>query len=1750
MKKRMLSLLLCLCMLIGLLPTTVFGADDGVKVSAVKTEADIPSDYQGIIMKWEPVSKIGTGTVSGYAVRLGLYNVPASSAFAVGLEYDTDVLQLARSNNGGNATAWTQALSPATYVAEMLTDPDDGGGYVGVSVTDTNTNMGFLTASGFALDNTNQYEVAYRVNTDLSGVMADIKGLSQDGNNTMYASPTGIPVYYATVFFKLKSGVTEDKITYDTIKLVANNDNYDVGAATYTNDGAVTKGALMIGFKEEDKSGSITITTKTGDVTVSGIDVELHQNSSTGAIVKTDKTGSDGSVIFTGVEPGTYVAVAKPGAGTGSDGNPYRLTANQNTGSLVITNKDVLSRDISTGFEKIEEHYDFKVKAQNATNNGLTLTGATITAAPQFAEPTVAGDTASVSVSTPGSVTLEISGLQGYQPTTGALTLAGSDSSISGLTASSDNITVAQEGSDWVATMTLAKTTTKVEIPLPVPSTEDGTVNKDQAGKMEVTFTPESESAKAELGGPVKRPVQVTADSDGTVTGITVGEDLPDGKYTMTIGGDGFEDTEVPVTVVTTYDESGTPTRVVNVGGDAVLGEDGEVETVTGGVTATNKSKDESGNGSVDLSGNETGTTIVEGGKIDLSDEANPVLPEAGTDGATNVEGGLLDSDAVTGEDGIIGDKLQPGMDVDPMYDITVDWLKNGDAYTGVTATVVLKNTAAHNGTFGMYFDKDVFGDPLQTTNNGITVAPGTGLNLSHGKTSGPEINVGDATSDGYVYFEWGAVQSGTELPSGTTVATITLPIRSNLLTGNAFMDDLDDHSIYTMKYTLTKDGKATIDELTANLTDAFQEMDANERQEILDAAVATIWRAVEYKPLDVKNGTGYGLEHGFYLADSKADRGGFYRFYRGTDAEAGGGRDIRMKFRLPDEFLQNTRVDFWASEPDTNDGIEGAQIYIVKDDPTVLKTYADRLAAGMTQDQLDADENLKGVIRLDTDQNGYAHLVQENGTYYFAVYEKSHWAYPNGTTTTDEDHLLYAAYTVLDHVVTPLTVTVTEDGADYSVTVPYNSDAINPQMAAKTYHEVALEGDGAANLSVRPTIAYNAVRYYFTITPDAGYTWKTDTEMTDVAAALNKDGNAALYIANRNASTEEELFRSLEEGADAPTALKVEWDAARKMFYIDGDMEGNKIGGAPIGIETWGSDPDQITLNALRAGDIVLKLPEEVQEMIEKATYTITATAGVGGSIQAIRPTSVTTPGEGDPASEFTTPDGYDFGLLTAATEAQVIVEKLKNGLTTSQTYEFKPTGTNKIAKVIINGVEQTITDQQKENGFSYTFKNVAADQTIYVMFADASGTPLSDPYISVTVGDNGNAAVYKNATTSEDNKLGDVPGGQSGSFTTPEGDKIVLTITPDKILPAAADGSEKYIIDQLLVNGDDWNDSVHLTDNGDGSFTVTLPTDAADPDKTLKKGDAISVVVTFKPENGDSTHVIVTSSIDYGFGVLSPMGTNVYAIGDTPKFALTPDAGWTVRSTDDHKAIMLDGVDRSTGVVKDAGTGEFSYTLPALTGNAELVVCFAEETVTISGRIQVQAVTQTNAEKAKLTFTRAANAATGTDETTVIAYSEAEVKTLSIGTTPSQIMAFTAEVPVGNWTLLVEKHGYLTYTITGFEVADSDEHIHFGASAADCDHASSLDSCTATAKPIILTPGDAAGDGLSVAVNDTATVTAGWLSTAAGSIAATKGNLNEDTYGVDTVDMGLVTGSLYKVRTKTSYTKFCGLTQLNKAV
>ena len=720
---------------------------------------------------------------------------------------------------------------------------------------------------------------------------------------------------------------------------------------------------------------------------------------------------------------------------------------------------------------------------------------------------------------------------------------------------------------------------------------------------------------------------------------------------------------------------------------------------------------------------------------------------------------------------------------------------------------------------------------------------------------------------------------------------------------------------------------------------------------------------------------------------------------------------------------------------------------------------------------------------------------LEKGKTYYYTVEETGHWAYPDGTALTGSDNLDYDSFEMTETGAQP-NRQVVPDGANRKNTEVVR-DYVNPKMEPTTYHKVsAVPNSGDLHASITsPTSAYNVVDYFFTLQPDAGYEWQlTGAETMDTIAGEIK---ATLYAVN-TAATDDTAF----QGTVIASNIEVKWDAAKEQFYI----KGNNISGDPIGANGNNLDP-------LRAGNLVITVPAN---RLGFASYTVTAIAGNGGQVKRDLPT-----GTPDGTTNATA-SGYTTGTLT---------ETLSGGRTVSSIYTFKADAGGKIDKVVINGVEQTITDQQKANEFSYQFLNIAGDQSIHVSFVDANGNPMSDPYVTVSAGSHGSVGVAAEKGGTDVTATPTEVNGPGTANYAVDADKMTLTFTP----------ATDYEIDTIIIDGAIIDKSAAAeVDSGDGN---TYYTKALNHDLGLAKGESHSVAVTFKPKGEASTHAIVTATVAGGFGTLSPVGVSIYPVGSTPTYVMKPNDGWEMDNTAGAKSVMLDGADKSNAVTENTSTGNFEYTLPALAGgNVELKVTFSEVAYKVEGQVQIVArvTTGNNVAPATLTFVRAAvPGKTDKTEFTITSDTAAAAGTGA----DTKLLKFEGKIPVGTWTVTVQKQGYLNYTVSGFEVKDgATKTIYFGDST--CNGGLAAGSAS-NIKPIPLTPGDAAGEGVAIAFNDASMVVAGWLQNAL-TTNKTMGDIDESAIvsgaGSDTDDMSLVQNNMYKKRTSKDYTTFCG--------
>lgn len=1672
MKKRILSILLCLCMVIGLLPNIAM-ADDTLKVEYVKTEGDIPSSYKGAVIKLEKTEFKGK---NAYAVSYGILNTNASYSIMVNIEYDANVVVPIRTNNGSNGT-WTNNTQTGDYESWMLTDPNDGGGYLGYRMDDTGDNMGFIVAahSTAADDSSNQRTISWTLIDNTKDVAADIAGLTED---LEYTPPAGHIFYYGTSYFALKDGVTEDKFTTSTIQLYPGGDTKGTGVRIELNGLMVHDNAIMIGFPEPPETTyDVEFTVKAGTVPMPNAVITVNGTSTKGNTVNaTGTTNASGvATIALPASQGNYTYTIKD---VMVDGKTYTMTSGK-TGGVNLAVSSSQTTATYTGMEEVKAAYPIRIKAFNASGSAVPLTGATLNfGALTVDADKISGNTASFTTASSGSQGLTLSGVDGYQNITAGTSnvmVNAISNTAATLTLGTQNnpaatVSIESDGQGQYIKLVLKQTVTNVTMPLPVP--EDMT--PEEAGKIQVTIKPApgaSQELKDELGpnGLVLKDsdITVTTGDDGKPK-VTVTAGLPDGAYEMQVGGEGLENTKpTNVTVVTDTSGTGDPTHVVNVGGTPTLDTNGNVTGIAGGVTgstsAAGSTDATTGNGSINLTGGQSGTTVTEGGNTTVSGGAVTV-PTAGSDGASDLStGGLLGSDTVTGN-------LTPAPLTDPMYEIEVkehyrDASKLEIDYFDVT--VYLKNASGTSGTFGMYFDSDVFDKPASVTlDSKLDFAPTRSNETNDAKK--PKATIGSE----YLLFKWQVKDNNTDadrvpldgITSGRAqVATFRLPVKAGKTVVNTLKQSLDNRSIYTEDFTLTSDYAAMV----AGCMDG-----GVLNQDALNQNLWSVWR-----PL----GTA-GATPSVHLDDAKATRGGFYQYYTdyvdGTEQKGTMAHDIWMQFILPEELFSNLRVDFWVTEPEISVGVAGPGVV-----GATIKLY---------ESAEDATAGTNPTAELTTDANGYAHIAQMAGTYYYTVTQAGHWEYPTGHANRGSSDPVYDSYAL------------SQSSGALPTLASVVSGYINPIMDPKTFHEVELiDSTGSAETEASitsPKIAYNTVDYYFGVAPSAGKDWnvgtgKTYADMATLAAAIT----ATRYDVDKTANTVTGAFRTL---AVSPK-LTVSWDATRQMFKI----AGTAVTGDPIDMDTL-ADGTTI-VDKLRAGDITITLPNEA---LTTASYAITATPGNGGTVALKANNSV-------PAGQTTDQ------IIDVSAQTTPIIEHLSDGLTTSGTYTFAPSAGNTIDQVLINGVSQAITEQQKANGYSYQFAGIASDQTIYVTFKDGNDAPISDPYLSANVGPNGGMSVVTDGTSPIHDTL---TGPATGSYTLGDATTLTVTITPDT----------DYEIDTLLVDG-----AAHSkgTPDSDGYYTDPLIIN----DLTLNDGDTHSVVVTFKPKGEASTHVVVTSVIAAGFGQVAPLGTDIYSVGSTPTYRLTPSQYWSIFTAAGSKSVMLgkaDGtakVDESDKAVETgAGTNVFDYTLPTLTENKLLEITFQEQEHMVKGVIRV-AATVSNVAAATITFTR--EPVPGETDQLVITFNSDTTATASGS---FRQVSFEHAIPAGVWSVKVQKQGYLDYTVTNFEIQKTaDKTIFFGDSACNGGLA---EGSAGNMTPVPLTPGDANGEGIAIAFNDAAVVVAGWIN-GAEAINKTKGDINESgrssTGPSDTDDMALVLDNMYKGRETIGYTAFCAL-------
>lgn len=1647
--RRVLSCFLCLCFCMTLFPATAFAfaskptsMEDAI-VNAGPSATTVAEDWQGMVLQY------GESDTAGVAkVVVSAYNVPASMTFSLRLQFKTEDVTLVRASNKSTAiTSSTagggqviNAFELGQITSEILAEGEDPADYG--NLVDGGLFTAMQSGSTAKYSSETVEGVSYgRLQADFSvkgNIGADTAALFKnvESRGSIMLTKEQGPLELFSLYFKVNTA--DGKIKSDTFSFYPHT-AVPYGGQTSTTE-AVTYGVYMMGFPvppEEAVEATVkAVNSASSDAPLSGIKVNISGSSNGGVDVKdqegaqtTVTTGADGSVKVN-LFPGTYTLTAPDQEVSGTN---YSADG---TATLTVTKSGENTGTVS--LHRVTTSYPVNIRAVDKDGSTVSLAGATLNFA--GTTPTITGETASFTVGSTGDKGLTLSGVAGYQNiVAGVVTIGMAPTSTTNVARFSvvkggEIAKIVNDGGVDYIQLTLEPTVTVVTIPVPVP---EGTT-KEEAENLTATFTKGNEK--------ITVPAKVTENGDGTFS-VTVDAPLPDGGYTMTIGGAGFDPVTQPVTVITTPDGK----TVVNVGGTAA--KEGDTTTITGGVTAvTDKKTNEEGNNVVDLTGKDTDVDLKKGTEVTVDGSSTT------TTGGSNVTGGLLGDPDIAGA-------LTPAVMSDPVYEVETELTKlESGAYDSLKATVYLKNAVAGSGTFGMWYDKNL----LELPSSGAATALESGLDfLTVSGTVDSKLSKDE--SDHYVYFYWykSNTQGATEinaLSDKVPIAEITLKVKPTVS-----QSQLHNNMLQALTFTET---------------DAGQDMlaTAGSDTDVRNSLLSPYWRQ--------KDAAGATNFNGTKIDSAYADGDGFYQFSHteipdgmsSTDAdeEYVKSYDIRIQFKLPTEVTK-TSVRFWVRENEDT-GIKDAEIIIY-----------------------DGEGNTVLPNPLMTDSDGRVYAILDPGTYYYTITETSHWDYPTGQAvnpgfTKDQFELKADGSVEMK--------TLTLDGSTDTWTTGVSVNTITPFMLPKTRHQVFLDDKSntdPSNLTAlditisSSTIAYNSVPYYFTLQPGAGWKWKAGKTMTDVAAALS----AKLYAADPDATGDIPMFRTQAGTLTAPSdGQLIKWSAAKEQFYID----------ATIGGDACGKDPDP-----LRAGDLII-LVDNPTDLVEPTQYEITATVGKGGTMTLVQAAG---------SSLDNTTTSY-VGLAT-------VKETLAGGGTTSGTYTFTPDTGYSIDKVTINGAVQFLSAEAKakDTPYTYKFENITGNQTIYVTFLDANGKPASDANLTVTVGDHGSVTVADTPTgTIQPAPAGAITGPDSETYTLPAKETDPLTELELTIDPDAG-----YEIDKVLVNGTPKTlADLGITDPGTGpdGKTGTLTIDGTELTDLLDKGDVNSIVITFKPFGEDSTQAIVTATVVKGFGSISPAGVTIYPMGATPTYAMTPGStDWLINKKAGAKSVMLyeDNVtppDTTGTDVSDQVVDTYNYTLPALTGDMQLKITFSEKTYTVNGLIQTIHTNSGSAPEkiaaATLTFKRVGDGETFTVSSDDMA---------SVGA--NSTLSFEVPVPKGTWDVTFSKQGYLNHTITGLTINGTDDEATNGIAFGKADDGS--------IKRVALIPGDAAGDGLAVAVNDASTVVAGWL-TGATKRNRIKGDIDESEFinsgNSGTADMTRVSNNLGKIRKSQTYDDF----------
>lgn len=710
-------------------------------------------------------------------------------------------------------------------------------------------------------------------------------------------------------------------------------------------------------------------------------------------------------------------------------------------------------------------------------------------------------------------------------------------------------------------------------------------------------------------------------------------------------------------------------------------------------------------------------------------------------------------------------------------------------------------------------------------------------------------------------------------------------------------------------------------------------------------------------------------------------------------------------------------------------------------------------------------------------------------------VFKKGDTSTPINTGTTGADgtvSIAIPADTDVEYKVTaPGYLDATGD-----VPVADQDDVIAVTMTPALGHDVEIHEDQTNNVQLIGGQAYNGQDYYFTLDAKPGYAWPGDSlpAAGDLTIKLVTDST------DWDAST---------------TTYTATWDSAKNQYKIDGSTI------------------------AAPAGKLVIRVDDAKDPEPDTTRYTVTVTSGAHGTF------SYNADGNG---STFA-PSGTTTGLTGTLTETLTATG------TVSAKYSFAGDGpvddANQTLKdnnqqyqawvvytMTVNGTDVTLSDYDKIHGVNdYQITGIDRNQTINVTYGQATvegdviiegpdPDPTDKANVTVILSDYGDAAV--NGETAWD-------GADNKSYAVDAGSTFSAVFTGKSNVSQPDGSTQSYEIDSVMVDGTKVNVDGNSKWTNSGTANPAGGYTSGTLNMTVQGGENYTVVVTFKPVDKDPIFAVLEVVNRTGNGGTVPTGQTIQNVGLPATVTVSADSG--------YKLSGLDLTEPGSAIQNVMPTGDtianpYVYTTPNLKAGTTVVgASFQKDGTYHNVKIRVEYMASGgNVTAATLTFTDS----TGDQ----IVYGPDKTGVYQLQNPMNNTVDYEVSLLEETYTVTVSKKGYLTYTITGFQITDTgagdsadasvkatvtDGTIYFGQKDGTDESAT---------KAIKIVLGDATWDGKLIGLDDIAQIANGLQ---AGASAGQKKRADLDESGsVVAADMSYVVNSYGKRGAKQTYADF----------